>query len=122
MKTKRSWSLRLIMIAGYAFLYLPIISLIVFSFNASRQVTVWTAFSLRWYRTLFQNEILLTAAGMSLKVALLTAFLAVVLGTLVAVGLVRWERFSGRSLFSILTAAPLSCQKSSPAFLCFFYS
>ena len=107
MRTKRSWLLRLIMVAGYAFLYLPIISLIVFSFNASRQVTVWTAFSFRWYRTLFQNEILLTAAWMSLKVALLTAFLAVVLGTLVAVGLIRWGRFSGRGLFSILTAAPL---------------
>ena len=107
MRNKHSWPLRIIMTLGYGFLYVPIISLIIFSFNASKQVTVWTEFSLRWYERLFQNEILLTAAWMSLKVALLAASFAVVLGTLVAVGLVRWDRFRGRGLFSILTAAPL---------------
>ncbi|MEB3701678.1 Putative PotC-like ABC transporter permease [Candidatus Bealeia paramacronuclearis] len=107
MRTKRSWPIRVIMVLGYSFLYLPIISLVIFSFNDSKQVTVWTSFSLKWYESLLQNQILLDAAGLSLKVAFLSAFFAVVLGTLSAVGLVRWERFRGRGLFSILTAAPL---------------
>ncbi|MFT4936724.1 MAG: putrescine transport system permease protein [Pseudoalteromonas distincta] len=92
---------------GLAFLYLPIVLLVIYSFNESRLVTVWGGFSTRWYASLFQNEQLLGAAWVTLRVAFVSATLATILGTLAALGLVRAGRFRGRTLFSSMTYAPL---------------
>jgi putrescine transport system permease protein len=96
-----------VLLFGYAFLYLPILSLILYSFNASKLVTVWGGFSTRWYGALFQNEALLSALKNSLIVAFLSASLAVVIGTAAALGLTRLGRFRGRTLLSVLTTTPL---------------
>jgi putrescine transport system permease protein len=95
------------LIIGYAFLYVPIICLIIFSFNESRLPGVWTKFSLKWYRVLWENDALITAVFTSFKIASITATSAVVLGTLVAVVMVRFGNFSGRTLFGGLVSAPL---------------
>ncbi len=92
---------------GFAFLYLPIVILVVFSFNASKLVTVWGGFSLRWYAAVFANQQLLDAAWVSLRIALVTATLALVLGTMAAIALVRIQRFPGKSLFTGMVMAPL---------------
>src|SRR5947207_12358198 len=92
---------------GVAFLYLPIAILVIYSFNASRLVTVWGGWSLRWYHEFFNDRAMLDAAWMSLRVAAVSATSATLLGTLAAVGLVRGERFKGRSLFSGMLYAPL---------------
>ncbi len=92
---------------GMAFLYLPIVILVIYSFNASRLVTVWGGWSLRWYYEFFNDRAMLDAAWMSLRVAAVSATIATLLGTLAAVGLVRGERFRGRSLFSGMLYAPL---------------
>jgi putrescine transport system permease protein len=95
------------LVAGLAFLYLPILILVIYSFNDSRLVTVWGGFSTRWYVSLVNNRQLLDAAWLSLEVAFVTATLATVLGTLAAVALVRFGRFRGRALFTGMVAAPL---------------
>ena len=92
---------------GFAFLYLPILLLIVFSFNASRLVTVWGGFSTQWYGALFRNEPLMTAAWITVRIALASATLATVLGTLAALALTRFGRFPGRTLFTGLVYAPI---------------
>jgi putrescine transport system permease protein len=92
---------------GLAFLYLPIVILVIFSFNASRLVTVWGGWSLAWYRELWQDQAILDAAWISLRVAALSASAATVLGTCAAVALVRMGRFRGRLLFSGMVYAPL---------------
>jgi putrescine transport system permease protein len=92
---------------GLAFLYLPILILVIYSFNASRLVTVWGGWSTRWYVSLLQNQAMLDAAWISLRIAFLTACAATVLGTLAALALVRAGRFRGRLLFSGLVYAPL---------------
>jgi len=92
---------------GFAFLYLPIVLLVVYSFNDSRLVTVWGGFSTKWYASLLENQELLDAAWVTLRVAFLSASVATVLGTLAAVALVRYGRFKGRSLFSGMIYAPL---------------
>ena len=92
---------------GYLFLYGPIVSLIVYSFNESRLVTVWGGFSTKWYGALASNEKLLGAAWLSLKIAAASATGAMALGTLCAIVLVRYGRFRGRLLFSAMTTAPL---------------
>jgi len=92
---------------GYAFLYLPIITLIVYSFNDSRLVTVWGGFSTRWYAELFRNEQILSALWLSVRIAAMTATLAVILGTLAALTLVRFTHFRTRILFAGMVAAPL---------------
>lgn len=92
---------------GFAFLYLPIASLILYSFNASRLVTVWSGFSVRWYGELASNTALLTAAGLSLKIAAAAATIATVLGALAALALTRFGGFRGRRLFTGALAAPL---------------
>ena len=94
-------------IFGMGFLYLPIVILIVFSFNESRLVTVWAGFSTKWYGELFRNEALLDAAWVTLRVALLSASIATVLGTLAALALTRYTRFTGRTLFTGMVFAPL---------------
>ena len=92
---------------GLVFLYLPIIILIIYSFNASRLVTVWGGWSLRWYSEFFNDRAMLEAAWMSLRVAMASATIATLLGTLAAVALSRGERFRGRTLFSGMLYAPL---------------
>ena len=92
---------------GLAFLYLPILILVIYSFNASRLVTVWGGWSTRWYVSLIGNQAMLDAAWISLRIAFLTACAATVLGTLAALALVRAGRFRGRLLFSALVYAPL---------------
>ncbi len=92
---------------GLAFLYLPVVILIIYSFNASRLVTVWGGWSLRWYAEFFNDGAMLDAAWMSLRVAATSATLATVLGTLAAVALSRGADFKGRALFSGMLYAPL---------------
>jgi putrescine transport system permease protein len=92
---------------GLAFLYLPIVILVIFSFNASRLVTVWAGWSLQWYVSLIHNEAMLEAAWVSLRVAFLSATAATILGTMAALALVRMGRFRGRLLFSGMIYAPL---------------
>lgn len=92
---------------GLAFLYLPIVLLVVYSFNASRLVTVWGGFSTRWYSALFRDEQMLDAIWVTLRVGMVSATLATVLGTLAAVALTRGGRFRGRLMFSGMIYAPL---------------
>ena len=92
---------------GFAFLYLPIVILVVYSFNESRLVTVWAGFSTKWYGELFRNEEFLNAAWVTVKVAFFSSTLATVLGTMAATVLVRSGRFFGRTLFSGMIYAPL---------------
>ena len=95
------------LVLGFAFLYLPILILVVYSFNASRLVTVWGGFSTRWYGEMLRNEGLMDAAWVTARVAFVTASVATVLGTLAAVALVRHTRFRGRVLFTGMVYAPL---------------
>ncbi|MBB3592448.1 putrescine transport system permease protein [Rhizobium sp. BK529] len=94
-------------VLGFAFLYLPIVLLVVFSFNESKLVTVWGGFSAKWYISLLSNQALLDAAWVTIRVGLLSATFATILGTMAAITLVRFTRFRGRLLFSGLVYAPL---------------
>lgn len=93
--------------AGYFFLYLPLAIVVVYSFNASRLVTVWSGVSTHWYGELIANERMIDAAWLSLGVAVCAATLATVLGTLAGVAMGRFGRFRARFLFAVLLAAPL---------------
>jgi putrescine transport system permease protein len=107
---RRSLFQPLALLAGFAFLYVPILSMIVFSFNNSRLVTVWDAPNsptLKWYRELADNEQILNAAWLSIKIAAMTASGAVVLGTIAGLVLARFGPFKGRTLLSGMTTAPL---------------
>ena len=92
---------------GFAFLYVPIVSLIVYSFNESKLVTVWGGFSAKWYGELLRDEQILQAAWLSLRIAVVNATGAVVLGTLAGFVLARMGRFRGRLLLTGMTTAPL---------------
>ena len=92
---------------GLAFLYLPIAILVLYSFNASRLVTVWGGWSTRWYVELWHDEAMLESALVTLRIGLLSAAAATVLGTLAALALVRFGRFRGRLLFGGMIYAPL---------------
>ncbi len=92
---------------GFAFLYLPMVILVIYSFNSSKLVTVWAGFSTKWYGELMRNEAFLDAAWVTIKVAVLSSTFATVLGTLAAYVLVRAGRFWGRTLFSGMIYAPL---------------
>jgi len=102
-----SWFNATALTLGFAFLYVPMIILIVYSFNESRLVTVWAGFSTRWYGELFQDEAFLDAAWVTLRVAFVSASLATILGTMAAYVLVRGGKFMGRTLFSGMIYAPL---------------
>ncbi len=91
---------------GFAFLYVPIVILVIYSFNASRLVTVWGGWSIRWYVELFQDRDMIDAAVTSLAIALVSASLASVLGTMAALALTRF-RFRGRTPFAAMIYAPL---------------
>jgi len=103
----RRGPLAAVLVLGYLFLYAPIVSLIVYSFNASRLVTVWAGFSTRWYGELIDNGAIRDAAWLSLEIAALAASLAVVLGTAAGFALARRRRFGGRNLFIFMVTAPL---------------
>ncbi|MDF1802490.1 ABC transporter permease [Thalassovita sp.] len=92
---------------GFVFLYLPMIILVIYSFNASKLVTVWAGFSTKWYAELFQNDAFLDAAWVTLQVGVASSTLATILGTMAAYVLVRAGRFHGRTLFSGMIYAPL---------------
>jgi putrescine transport system permease protein len=92
---------------GLAFLYAPIVLLVIYSFNASKLVTVWGGWSTRWYGALFNDQAMLDAAWVTLRLAVVSSTVATVLGTMAAVALVRFGRFKGRSLFSGMIYAPL---------------
>ena len=92
---------------GLSFLYLPIAILVIYSFNASRLVTVWGGWSMRWYTEFLHDQAMLDAAWMSVRVAVASATLATLLGTLAAVALSRGASFKGRTLFSSMLYAPL---------------
>jgi putrescine transport system permease protein len=96
-----------VLTAGFAFLYGPILLLVIFSFNASRLVTVWGGFSMRWYTALLQDHQLIASVRTSLIVAALSALIATINGTLAAIALVRLGRFRTRSVFAGAIYAPL---------------
>ena len=104
---RRSTGLLTIVAFGYAVLYLPIVSVIIYSFNESRLVTLWGGFSLRWYRSLLESEEILSAALLSLQIAVVSATLATILGTLAGLALSRLGRFHGRTLLTGMVSAPL---------------
>ena len=95
------------MLAVYAFLYLPIVTLVIFSFNDSRLVTVWSHASTRWYYALAKDADLIAAVWLSLKIAFLSALMSVFFGTFVAFALNRYKRFRGRTLLSSMANMPL---------------
>ena len=106
----RGWFRNSALVLGMAFLYVPILTMIFFSFNNSKLVTVWDSANsptLKWYGLLFENQQILGAAWVSIKVAALTASGAVVLGTLAGLVLVRFGAFRGRAMLSAMTTAPL---------------
>jgi putrescine transport system permease protein len=107
MNARRPFLLYTLMAFGYAFLYLPLVSVVVYSFNASRMVTVWGGFSVKWYGELFGNEQILEALKLSLGIAAISATCAVALGTMAGLALARFGRFKGRGLLSLMTSAPL---------------
>jgi len=107
---RRQWLTRGSLAVGFVFLYVPILSMMVFSFNNSRLVTVWDAPhspTLRWYVALTSNEQILGAAWLSIQIAAIAATMAAVLGTIAGVALARFGRFRGRTLLSAMTTAPL---------------
>lgn len=99
-----SWS---VLGLGFGFLYLPILLLIIYSFNESKLATVWSGFSTRWYGELFNNRQILDALWISLKVAFWTACASTVLGTMAAMVMTRFKRFPGKTVFGALITAPL---------------
>ncbi|WP_423065956.1 ABC transporter permease subunit [Devosia sp. CN2-171] len=104
---KNRWFLPIASVLGFAFLYAPIVSLVIFSFNANRLVTVWSGFSLQSYTNLWNDPQLLPAAWLSLQIAAVAASIALVLGTLCAVALVRFRRFRGKTVLQATVSAPL---------------
>jgi len=104
---RRSLFLLSAMVFGFAFLYVPIVSLIVYSFNKSKLVTVWAGFSTQWYGALLENDQILQAAWISLRIATLNATVAMALGTIAGFVLARFRRFRGRTLFTGMVTAPL---------------
>src|SRR5690606_7309272 len=92
---------------GFAFFYIPILSMIVYSFNESRLATVWGGFSTKWYVSLLSNRQVLAALVLSLKIAFISASIATILGTMAGIALARFQKFRGRVIFSGLVTAPL---------------
>jgi putrescine transport system permease protein len=103
----RSLFLTSVLLFGVAFLYVPIVSMMVYSFNASRLATVWGGFSTEWYGKLLKNDQVWAALWLSLRIAAVSATLATILGVMSALALVRFGAFSGRGLFAALNIAPL---------------
>lgn len=107
MNRNRSFFLLASLGLGFAFLYIPILLLVIYSFNDNRLVTVWSGFSTKWYVELFQDDNILDAAWVSLRVAVFSATIATALGTIAGMVMARFGRFRGRTLFSGMLSAPL---------------
>jgi putrescine transport system permease protein len=107
MHNKLSPFLKGVLVVGFLFLYIPIVSLIVYSFNDSKLVTVWGGFSTKWYASLFANEQIMSAVKLSIEIALASALAAVVLGTVAGFVLARFKRFPGSTLFAGMMTAPM---------------
>ena len=107
MTRRSSWLGWSILLLGFAFLYLPILLLMVYSFNSSRLATVWAGFSTQWYGELFRDRQLLQAAWISIKIAFWTATAAMVIGTMAAMAMTRFRRFPSKTIFGALVTAPL---------------
>lgn len=99
--------LKMMLAAGLIFLYIPLFILVIYSFNASSLVTVWGGFSIRWYGELMSNHTILNAAWLSVRIALISSFAAVILGTMAAYALARIKRFRGSTLFAGMVSAPM---------------
>jgi len=95
------------LVLGFLFLYAPIVSLMVYSFNESKLVTVWSGFSVKWYGELFRDKQMMDAAWVSIRIAFWTACASVVLGTLASLVMTRMRSFRGKSVFGALITAPL---------------
>ncbi|MDO4997503.1 MAG: ABC transporter permease subunit [Neisseria sp.] len=106
-KQKLSWFLKIMLFLGLAFLYIPLIVLVIYSFNDSKLVTVWGGFSTRWYIKLLENDQILEAAWLSLRIAVVSSFAAVILGTLAGYAMARIKRFRGSTLFAGMVSAPM---------------
>ena len=107
MNNQRSRFLSIMLTAGLTFLYVPMILLIIYSFNYSKLVPVWGGWSTRWYSVLFESQEVWDAVSLSLKIALINATFATILGTLAGLAMVRFGRFRGRTLFGGMLVAPL---------------
>ncbi len=107
MHNKLSPFLKGVLVVGFLFLYIPIVSLIVYSFNESKLVTVWGGFSTKWYASLFNNEQIMSAVKLSIEIALASALAAVALGTIAGFVLARFKRFPGSTLFAGMMTAPM---------------
>ena len=107
MNSKRNFYLLSGMGFGFAFLYIPIILLMVFSFNEAKITTRWSSFSLRWYQVLFENDAIINAALISLRIAVISATVATIVGVLAGIALVRFGKFKGKTFFSGLMVAPM---------------
>ncbi len=107
MNRRFSWFNATSLTLGFAFLYIPIVILVIYSFNESKLVTVWAGFSTKWYGELIKNEAFLDAAKVTIQVAILSSTFATVLGTMAAYVMVRGGRFMGRTLFTGMIYAPL---------------
>ncbi|WP_417512766.1 ABC transporter permease subunit [Marinobacter sp.] len=103
----KSRFLMVVGILGFTFLYAPILSLVIFSFNKSQLVTVWGGFSTKWYGELFRDPQILEAAWVSVRIALASATLSVVIGTVASFVLIRFQRFRSKTLLSMMITAPL---------------
>src|SRR3954471_23309716 len=104
---RRSWFITIVALLGFVFLYAPILSLVIFSFNENKLVTVWGGFSTKWYGQLFADPQILNAGLLSLQVAAISATIALFTGTLCGVALTRFRRFRGKTLLAGLVSAPL---------------
>ena len=104
---KMSWFLKAMLLLGLAFLYIPLVMLVVYSFNGSQLVTVWGGFSTKWYGKLVQNDTILSATWLSLKIATASSLAAVSLGTLAGYAMARIKRFFSKTLFSGMVSAPM---------------
>jgi putrescine transport system permease protein len=107
MTQRQSWFIITVMVLGFVFLYGPMVSLIVYSFNAGKLVTTWAGFSFVWYGRLIHDEAVLSAAGFSLRIAVISSTLATILGVMAGYVLVRFRFFKGRTLFNSMVTAPL---------------
>ncbi len=111
-----------ILAAGFTFLYLPILILIVYSFNENRLVTVWSGFSFKWYFELLEDDLLMGGVKLSLMIGFLSASAAVVLGTIAAFVLNRFGKFKGETGFAFMITHPWLCQRLLQVFLYYCYS
>ncbi len=124
MYRKRSKFLTFMLITGFSFLYIPMILLVVYSFNYSKIVPIWGGWSTRWYTELFKSEEVWEAVSLSLQIAFISAMFATILGTLAGLAMVRFGKFRGRTLFGGMLVAPLVMPEviTGLALLVFFIS